>query len=67
MKNVVRKGMRLLKPRRIGSLELRPELYEWLSDISREQECGLSVLVRGILEDFYDRYHVTAPSEEVSE
>lgn len=55
---IITKGMRLTRPRSVN-LKLRPEVYEWYTNLSKDPEhhCGLSILLGGVLEDFYDFYH----------
>lgn len=58
---IINKGMRLTKPRMVN-LMLRPEVYEWFLQMTREpHHCELSVLLQGVLEDFYDFYSSAAP------
>lgn len=64
MQEIVRKGMRLKKPR-YTNVQLRPELYEFLADCCSRMEHppGVPVFIRGILEYFYDKHRseVSAP------
>lgn len=55
MEEIVRKGMRLRKPR-VMKITLRPDLYEFLENVSNDAHCALEVLARGILEDFRDKF-----------
>lgn len=57
MQEIVRKAMRLKKPRTIN-IQLRPELYRFLCDccLSLQHEPHVTVFIRGILEDFYDKH-----------
>lgn len=57
MEEIVRKGMRFEKPRTIN-IQLRPELYWFLRDccLSVEPDPHISVFIRGVLEDFYDKH-----------
>lgn len=54
MRDVVRKAMRLEMPVNV-SCRIRPEVYSCLSLIAKDNSCSVSFLVRGLLEDFYDR------------
>ena len=54
MEKIVSKGMRLEMPVNV-SCRLRPEVYHFLSVAAKESHCAVSVLVRGIIEDFFDR------------
>lgn len=54
MRHLVSKGMRLRKPRYV-SVQLRNEVYDFLSDQASSVSCSVPVLIRGILEDFFDQ------------
>jgi len=63
----VKKGMQLRKPREV-KFSLSPEtadILEALCDLP-EFRCGVVILVRGIIEDFCDKYKGFLPDEEVS-
>lgn len=64
MQEYVRKAMRLKKPGAL-SIQLRAEVLDFFCAESDKVKCGASVLIRGVLEDFYDK-HRAAPTEEVS-
>ena len=66
MQDLVRKGMRMQKPKDV-KLTLRPCVYEWLEDMAEKCRCDYRVLARGILEDAYDRYCKSVSVEETSE
>ena len=53
MQKIVTKGLRTYRPH-VLKLELRPELWDWLVDLSSELSCHETVLARGLLEDAYD-------------
>lgn len=65
MEEIIRKGKRLCRPRSV-SVDLRPEVYEFFDDLSDRCHVGLSLIVRGVLEDFYDSHKELLP-EEVSQ
>lgn len=55
MEQIVRKGMRIRKPVQIR-VNLRSSVYDFLCSASDDVHCGVEVLVRGIIEDFYDQH-----------
>ena len=55
LESYVRKGMRIVKPRNVN-LKLRPVVQDWFMALSADAHCALSVLLVGILEDFYDQH-----------
>ena len=55
MQEYVRKAMRLKKPGAI-SIQLRHEVLEFFRSESDKLKCGTVVLIRGVLEDFYDKH-----------
>ena len=62
MEDLVSKGMRLKKTRSLN-VPLRGEVYDWLISYSLDLKCGPSLLVRGLIEDFYDQHkHDPAPA-----
>ena len=62
---IVSKGLRLRPPKTI-SLQLRPEVYDWLCCLSDELHCAVGVLARGILEDAFDKASASSGNDEVS-
>ena len=50
---ILKKGMRLKQPF-IVRVQLRGEVYEWLAACSNELQCNPAVLIRGIIEDYFD-------------
>lgn len=65
MEEIVRKGKRLCRPKSV-SVDLRPEVYEFYDGLSDLYHVGLSLFIRGVLEDFYDSHKDPLP-EEVSQ
>ena len=55
VEKLVRKGLRLTKPRSVN-LKLRPEVADWFLDLCADAHCGFTTLLVGILEDFYDEH-----------
>ena len=64
MQDLIRKAMRC-RPPVLVKVQLPSHINDWYEDKSDEFKTGLSVLIRGVLVDFYDRHH--DPDEEVSE
>lgn len=60
---IIRKGMRLRKAS-IMRLEVRAEVYDWLCSCSEEFQCGVAVLARGIIEDYFDKCKSSAPADD---
>ena len=54
MEDLVKKGMRLRKPKYVN-VQLRPAVYDFLSDQACLVSTSVPVLIRGILEDFFDK------------
>ena len=66
MQDLLAKARRLSSPKTV-SVALRPEVYQWLKELGGSAGLPVSVVVRSFVEDGYDRYSGSAPSEEVSE
>lgn len=55
MKKYVDKAKRLRAPKSV-SVQMRSEVYDLLRLESDQLQTGVAVLIRGILEDFYDKH-----------
>ena len=55
MEKLISKGLRVQKPKNV-SFHFRPEVYDWFCVISEKSHCNVTVLMRGVLEDFYDKH-----------
>lgn len=66
MQDLLAKARRLSSPKMV-SVALRPEVYQWLKKLGESGSCSATVAARAVLEDAYDRYCGSAPSEEVQE
>ena len=55
VQKLISKGMRLSKPR-TRNLKLRPQVSDWFDELALSARCNVTVLLVGILEDFYDRH-----------
>lgn len=55
MEKYIDKAKRLRSPKAV-SVQMRPEVYDLLRLESERLQTGTGVLIRGILEDFYDKH-----------
>lgn len=53
MKEILKKGDRLEKPRTV-SVPLRRDVYNWLSSIAAVEHCSVSRVIRALVEDAFD-------------
>ena len=64
MREIVSKGMRLRHPHHF-KVSVRPCVCDWLEKVATDQGCCIEVLIRGIIEDYFDRFHIS--DREVTE
>lgn len=62
MKEILKKGDRLEKPRTV-SVPLRRDVYDWLSSIAAIELCPVSRIIRALVEDAFDYGVHPVPSE----
>lgn len=57
---LIKKAHRLERSRSV-QVRLRPAVHEFYATVCREKSVGLPLLLRGILEDYYDRHKADLP------
>ena len=64
MEEILEKGKRLRLPKSV-SVSLRPEVYDWLSEVAVSCRKSVNYVIRSLVEDAYDQVDHPDPDQEV--